>query len=495
MTPRRHRSAAARPAPGPSRSTRRSTARRDAPAASPRVDRQRSGSRHCDAAGVLTWGREQWRGVRTAAIAPIVTAQPSRRLGDGVRQLWRRLVDAVSWTPPTSTEIGTVAKSGLAAGLAWAVAQAVTGAPDPVLAPLTALVVVQVSVRASILTALQRSAAVVLGVLLAVAVGDALGAQRHHRRRARRRVARRRPAGAAAAACRGEAGAGQPPGRALGRRVDQGSQAGRRALDTLLGAAVGVAVSLVLPASRLVDARQTLDRLADGLEGVLETMGSGLQQPWSTDQTEDWRRTARTVRDRLVDQAAEAVGNGREAARWNVRDRRHIDALGRYEDVMPRLERTAIGVSVISRGLDDHARLAGTTHRAMPAMGALLVALASAVRALVDDVLGESADADLARALAEVRTRRDRCMQGAFRRARLALEHGEAQTATAGGRVARLRRLARASRPDRRRPERFPAQLTTPNRRPPGHRAARARRTRPSTAAANRSVRRGTRRP
>ena len=151
----------------------------------------------------------------------------------------------------------------------------------------------------------------------------------------------------------------------------------------------------MLPASRLVDARQTLDRLADGLEGVLETMGSGLQQPWSTDQTGEWRRTARTVRDRLVDQAVEAVGDGREAARWNVRDRRHIDALGRYEEVMPRLERTAIGVSVISRGLDDHARLSGTTHRAMPAMGALLVALASAVRALVDDVLGATADADL----------------------------------------------------------------------------------------------------
>ena len=155
-------------------------------------------------------------------------------------------------------------------------------------------------------------------------------------------------------------------------------------------------------------------------------MGAGLQQPWSTDQTEDWRRTARTVRDRLVDQAVEAVGDGREAARWNVRDRRHIDVLGRYEEVMPRLERTAIGVSVISRGLDDHARLAGTTHRAMPAMGALLVALASAVRALVARrARCDRRDADLARALAEVRARRDRCVQGASRRARLALEHGE----------------------------------------------------------------------
>jgi Fusaric acid resistance protein-like len=80
----------------------------------------------------------------------------------------------VSWTPPTSTEIGTVAKSGLAAGLSWWIAVAVTDVPDPVLGPLTAIVVVQVSVRASVRTALQRSAAVVLGVLLALAIGDAL---------------------------------------------------------------------------------------------------------------------------------------------------------------------------------------------------------------------------------------------------------------------------------------------------------------------------------
>jgi uncharacterized membrane protein YccC len=198
-----------------------------------------------------------------------------------------------------------------------------------------------------------------------------------------------------------------------------------RAVDTLLGAAVGVAVSLVLPASRLVDARQTLARLADSLGDGLDTMGAGLHQPWSTDQTEEWRRQARTTRDRLVGQAVEAVGNGREAARWNVRDRRHIDVLGRYESVMPRLERTAIGVSVISRGLDDHARLSGTTHAPMSAMGALLSALASAVRALVHDVLAEAEEADLTRSLAEVDTRRALCVRSASRRARSALEHEE----------------------------------------------------------------------
>ena len=84
------------------------------------------------------------------------------------------MVDAASWTPPTSTEIGVIAKSGLAAGLSWSIAGLVTDVPDPVLAPLTAIVVVQVSVRSSVRTAFQRSVAVVLGVLLALAIGDAL---------------------------------------------------------------------------------------------------------------------------------------------------------------------------------------------------------------------------------------------------------------------------------------------------------------------------------
>ena len=124
-------------------------------------------------------------------------------------------------------------------------------------------------------------------------------------------------------------------------------------------------------------------------------------------------------------QAIEAVGNGREAARWNIRDRRHVEELGHYEEVLPRLERTAIGVSVISRGLDDHARLAGTTHRAMPDMGALLLALAGAVRALVQDVLGQSGDDRVARSLADIQARRELCVLAVSRRARIALEHDE----------------------------------------------------------------------
>ena len=189
-----------------------------------------------------------------------------------------------------------VAKSGLAAGLAWWIAQVVTDLPAPVLAPLTAVVVVQVSVRASIRTALQRSAAVVLGVVVALAIGDALGLNG-----ITVAVLVAVSLGVAELLLRlPPAAARQVPISVLvvltAVASSPESLGWQRALDTVLGAAVGVAVSLLMPASRVVDARQTLDRLARSLGGVLETMGAALQQPWSTEQTEDWRRTAHSAR-------------------------------------------------------------------------------------------------------------------------------------------------------------------------------------------------------
>jgi hypothetical protein len=115
------------------------------------------------------------------------------------------------------------------------------------------------------------------------------------------------------------------------------------------------------------------------------------------------------------------VGNGREAAHWNVRDRRHITELGRYEEALPRLERAAIGVSVIARGLDDHAQLTGGEHRPMPDMASLLAALGTLVRVRVGGVLGDGSSAEEARAFDEVRVRRRPCEQAAIRQVQQAL--------------------------------------------------------------------------
>jgi uncharacterized membrane protein YgaE (UPF0421/DUF939 family) len=335
-----------------------------------------------------------------------------------IRALRQRLGTDLTWTAPTSTEVGVVVKSGVAAGLAWFVASAITSVSDPVLAPLTALVVVQVSVRASVRTALQRSVAVAGGVLLAVAIGDALElsavvvAVLVTGSLAVAQLVVRLPAAAAR----------QVPISMLvvlaALAAHDQTSSWRRVVDTLLGAVVGASVTLVLPASRVKDARQTLARLGEALGAGLDAMSEGLRAPWSADQTTAWRIEARTTRERLVAQAVEAIGNSREAATWNVRDRRHVDELARYEEVLPRFERTAIGVSVISRGLDDHARLVDTARAPMRALSALLAASAHLVRAVLDDVLGRAAaPGGIDDALAAVHAERAACVRAAQRRA------------------------------------------------------------------------------
>ena len=331
---------------------------------------------------------------------------------DRVRHGWSVFAQRVAWTPPTRAEIGSVARAGLAAALAWMLAVAVTDVEFPVLAPLAALITVRVSVHASIRGAIERSAAVVLGVLVAVAIGDTLGLNAltvgllSSGSLAFALLVLRLPRPAA----------NQIPVSALvvmgALAAGEQSYAGERALDTVLGAAVGVAVSLALPASRRNDARESMRRLAAVIGDELDAMGEGLCATWSTSQTAEWRHTARLTRQRMVEQMTEAVGNGRGAAQWNIRDRPYAAELGLYEDVMPRLERTAIGVWAIARGLEDHAQLTGGEHRPMEAMGALLPALGDLVRVFAAEVLGDHPEGGMAGALQEVSVRRAPCARG-----------------------------------------------------------------------------------
>lgn len=334
--------------------------------------------------------------------------------------MWHRVSSTVAWSPPTSAEFGSVAKAAVAAGLAWWLATLVTDAPSPVLAALTAVVVVQVSARSPIRSALERSVAVVLGVMLALIIGDALelnGVVVALLVAASLGIAElllRLPSPAAR----------QVPVSILAVlstfTFAQEASGRQRMVDTLLGAGVGVAIAMALPVSRVREARQLFAHLGDGLRESLNAMADGLQQPWSTEQTEEWRRNARTVRDRVARDAIAAVDGG-ESIRWNVRDRPHRDLFQRLAAAMPRFQRAAIGVSVIARGLDDHARLSGTSHVAMPSMGRLFGDLADAIQSLSLVVLGEIGSDSLERSLDAVRTQRQRCGDGASRRAREAV--------------------------------------------------------------------------
>jgi uncharacterized membrane protein YgaE (UPF0421/DUF939 family) len=346
-----------------------------------------------------------------------MTEQASRRTS-----IVRWLRDRMAATPPTSTEIATLVKAAVAAGLAWWLAGVVADVQDPLLASMTAVVVVQVSVRSSVTLAIQRCAAVVAGVLLALGLAGTLPLNGL-------------VVGAIVALSLGVAqlilrlpnsAARQLPVSmlvVLSTVASSPEVSGwRRAAGTLVGAGVAVTISLILPASRLADARQTLKRLGSQLGGILESMGAGLQESWTSEQAESWRRAALAASDQLLGQATEAVGHASEIARWNVRDRRHRDVLASYESALPRLERTAIGVSVIARGLDDWVRASGGEHQPMAAVGALLDALGRAVRAVVDSVVAQRDGSTVEAAVSEVHARRARCGHGATRRARLALE-------------------------------------------------------------------------
>ena len=349
-----------------------------------------------------------------------------------IRHGWGVFAERVAWTPPTRAEVAAVARAGLAAALAWMLAVAVTDVEAPVLAPLAAIITVRVSVHASIRGAIERSAAVVLGVLVAVAIGNNLGLNAvtvgllASGSLAFALLVLRLPRPAA----------NQIPVSALvvmaALAAGEESYAWERALDTVLGAAVGVAVSLALPASRRDDARESMRRLAGVLGDELDTMGHGLCATWSTSQTAEWRHAARLSRQRTVEQMAEAVGNGRGAAQWNIRDRPHAAELGLYEDVMPRLERTAIGVWAIARGLEDHAQLTGGEHRPMEAMGALLASLGNLVRVFAGEVLGDQPEGGVAGAVQDVWVRRGPCARAAHDQTLQATDHEPGQPSGRG---------------------------------------------------------------
>ena len=105
----------------------------------------------------------------------------------------------------------------------------------------------------------------------------------------------------------------------------------------------------------------------------------------------------------------------RTLSEYLARARKHNPAIKAIASEA-RASRERVGVA---RGLDDHARILGTSHTAMPTMGALLLSLADLVRAVRSDVLDE-AGADVDAQARVVRERRQRCVRAAQRRAGLA---------------------------------------------------------------------------
>ena len=191
-------------------------------------------------------------------------------------------------------------KAGLAAGLSFSLAWIITNVPNPLLAPATAIVTVHATALTSLRTAIQRSVAVAAGVLVALLVGTAVPLNG-----LTVAILTLVSLGLSVLVFRFSGGAANqlPITVLLVLAVVSYGQKNYglgRAVDTIIGAAVGGAVSVVFPTSRLREAHDALARLAADVVACLGAMGAGMQEPWTADATSAWEDRAQRARTRLA---------------------------------------------------------------------------------------------------------------------------------------------------------------------------------------------------
>jgi uncharacterized membrane protein YccC len=242
-------------------------------------------------------------------------------------------------------------KTTVAAVTAWLVALPLSDNPRPVLAPLTALLVVQLTLYDTLRSGLRRVVSVVVGVLVAVALSDWVALTWW----------------SLAIAVAGSL--------VLGRLLRLGPEvaevpisamlvlavggtdiaASGRVVETLIGAAVGIAVSaLVAPPLYVRPASDAVQSLARATADVLRTVAREVDGEYTREQAEAWLSAARGLgRDILT--ADRALGRAEQSLRLNprARDKRHTGPSLRSG--LETLERVSVSLRGVCRSLADRA--------------------------------------------------------------------------------------------------------------------------------------------
>jgi uncharacterized membrane protein YccC len=334
-----------------------------------------------------------------------------------LRRAARRVVRRLDLSPLTEWRGRGVppglrtAKSTLAAVISWELALLLPGDSLPVLAALTALLVTQLTVVETINESLQRVGSVVVGVLLAVLLADLFGLRWW------------------------SIGLAVFGGLAVGQVLRLGSQrievpisallvlavggqpgaAGTRVLETLIGAAVGVAVNVVVaPPVYVQSAGEAITELAEAMARLLRDGGDELARGWSGEDAYDRLRQAREL-DGPLGRTRQALSRAEDSLRLNPRRRRVGDPSSDLRAALTSLEHSAILVRGLFRSLVDLDTATGgegPEPELRAALAALLEETAGAVRAFGELVSAGLAgppgnEAPLRRALGRARARRD----------------------------------------------------------------------------------------
>jgi hypothetical protein len=306
------------------------------------------------------------------------------------------------------------AKTTLAAVLAYVLAVRLLGDQvPPLLAPLTALLVAQLTIFETVKSGAERVGSVVAGVLVAVLISKVVGLTWWSLGIAIfaslvvGRVLRLgdHTLEVPISAMLVLAVAGQPQTAALGRVV-----------ETLIGAATGVAVSVLLkPPMYVQPAGDAIGELANETAELLAAMGEELTEGWSSGQARAWADRAREL-DRPLRAARIALARGEESMRLNPRQRRVREGASSLRAALAALEHSAVQVRGITHDLADLAEGIESSGQAEPellvALGRLLVELGVGVAAfgqlVAPEVAGPPREAvPLHIALEIARTHRD----------------------------------------------------------------------------------------
>ncbi len=226
------------------------------------------------------------------------------------------------------------------------------GGPLPLLAPLTALLVVQVSALRTLHSVWQRVLAVAFGVLTAVALADGLGFSWW------------------------SLGLAIFAGLAIGYGMRLGDQALEvpisamlifslgaanegaawdRILETLIGAAVGLAAGLAWPPVRVGAGREALADAGHRLAGTVDRMSTDLREEPGVEDAEHWLSDTKQML-REMTRTDEAIGQAEESVRLNPRALTLIDAGVALRDGLEMLEHFDVSLQTLTRAVVDSVR-------------------------------------------------------------------------------------------------------------------------------------------
>ncbi|WP_019812295.1 FUSC family protein [Saccharomonospora halophila] len=241
-----------------------------------------------------------------------------------------------------------VLKSTLAATGSFALAGALGTSDAPVLAPLTALIVVQVTLFQTLTIGIQRVASVVSGVLLAVGVAGIVGLTWWS-------------IGSIVGAAllvglvlrlgpqMNEAAISAMLLLAVGGASDVAIE---RVYETLVGAAVGVLVNVVVPPVHLRPAGEALMRLTDRMAEFTTSLAAELRPSWSQAKADRWLTEARSLVTE-VGRTDQALARAEEGARGNPRGRVTQRRQPRLRTALTGLERCLLALRELCRTLLD----------------------------------------------------------------------------------------------------------------------------------------------